>query len=129
MNNTKLNDEKRILLSDLISVAREISSKYSGGKQMVTESQAEVEKLLSLLERFLCFGLRQSNSRGNSLLGNVQELFSSSSSNGNLFWSFAFQHLTKHEQERFSSYKNVSGSIDNFLSFSINSKVYILVVD
>lgn len=106
--NTKIIDEKRILLNDLINVTREISSKYSGGKQVVTEEHPEVAKLLQLIERTLCFGLK------NSILGNVQELFSSSaSSNGSLFWSFAQQHLTKHEQERFCSYKNVSRSIDN----------------
>lgn len=112
MNSNKINDEKRLLLNDLINVTREISTKYNGGKQLVTEERAEVEKLLILLERFLCFGLK------NSILGNVQDLFSSSSSsNGSLFWSFAYQHLTKHEQERFSSYKNVSGSISDFLRF------------
>lgn len=98
----KINDEKRLLLNELISVTREIVSKFSGGKQVMTEERAEVEKLLQLLEKFLCFGLK------NSILGNVQELFSPSSSNGNLFWTFAYQHLTKHEQERFCSYKNVS---------------------
>lgn len=113
----KINDEKRVILSNLISVTREIASKYSHGKHVVTEKQPEVEKLLSLLDRSLCFGLKN-----NSLLGNVQELFAPSSCNGNLFWTFAFQHLTKHDQERFTSgYKNVSGafSIDDFLSYLI----------
>jgi hypothetical protein len=104
-SNQNKDDEKRTLLNDLISVTREISSKYSGGKQVVTEERPEVDKLLNLLEKVLCFGLKN-NSR---LLDNIQELFSSSSSNnGSVFWSFAYQHLTKHEQERFSSYKNVS---------------------
>lgn len=105
-SNSKINDEKRQLLNDLINVTREISAKYSGGKQVVTESLAEVNNLINLIEKILCFGLKS-----NSILGNVQELFSStSSSNGSLFWSFAQQHLTKHEQERFSNYKNVSGN-------------------
>lgn len=111
----KINDEKRVILSELISVTREIVSKYS--QQLVTEKQSEVEKLLSLLDRSLCFGLKN-----NSLLGNVQELFAPSSCNGNLFWTFAFPHLAKHDQERFTSgYKNVSGafSIDDFLSYLI----------
>lgn len=112
MATNKINDEKRLLLNDLINVTREVSSKYQGGKQMVTEEKPEVEKLLSLLEKVICFGLKNQ-----SLLGNVQELFSSSSSNGNLFWSFAYQHLTKHEQERFTSYKNVSVPITNCPSF------------
>lgn len=103
MNSNKINDDKRILLNDLINVSREITCKYNGGKQVVTEEQAEVEKLLSLLEKTLCFGLKN-----HSLLGNVQELFTSSSSNGSAFWSFAHNHLTKHEQERFSKFKNVN---------------------
>lgn len=112
-SNQNKDDEKRSLLNDLISVTREISSKYSGGKQMVTEERPEVEKLLNLIEKALCYGLKN-NSR---LLDNIQELFlSSSSNNGSVFWSFAYQHLTKHEQERFSSYKNVSVSIFNFKS-------------
>lgn len=104
MSSNKINDEKRLLLNELINITRDISSKYQGEKQLVTEGKVEVEKLLNLLEKVICFGLKNQ-----SLLGNVQELFSSSSSsNGSQFWSFAFQHLTKHEQERFTSYKNVS---------------------
>lgn len=99
----KIDDEKRLLLNDLINVTRGISSKFNGGKQVVTEKFEEVENLLNLLERTLCFGLKNQ-----SLLGNVQELFSSSSNNGNLFWSFANQSLTKDEQKRFTSYTNVS---------------------
>lgn len=102
----KINDEKRVILSELIGVTQAITVSYSHGKQVVTEKQPEVEKLLNLLEKSLCFGLKN-----NSLLGNVQELFSPSSCNGNLFWTFAVQHLTKHDQERFTSgYKNVSGT-------------------
>jgi hypothetical protein len=98
-------DEKRILLNDLINTTREITSKYSNGKHILTEKHGEVEKLLNLLEKALCFGLKNP-----SLLDNLQELFTSSSSgNGSVFWNFAFQHLTKHDQERFLSYKNVSG--------------------
>lgn len=107
-SNSKINDEKRLLLNDLINVTREITSKYNGGKQMVTEQSTEVAKLLHLVEKTICFGLKN-----HSLLGNVQDLFSSSSNNGNLFWSFAYQHLTKHEQERFTNYKNVSDSSAN----------------
>lgn len=104
-SNNKINDEKRCLLNDLINVSREISTRYNGGKQVVTEAQPEICRLLHILEKVLCFGLK------NSILGNVQELFLSQSTNGGLFWSFAYHHLTKHEQERFSSYKNVSASI------------------
>ena len=104
-----INDEKRLLLNDLINVTREISSKYKGEKMVMTEQIPEVERLLNLLERIICYGLKNQ-----SILSNVQELFSSSSSNnGNLFWTFAYQYLTKHEQERFTSYKNVSRSIVN----------------
>lgn len=101
-------NDKRLLLNDLISVTREISEKYSGGKKVVTEEQVEVERFLNIFERILCFGLKN-----HSLLGNVQELFSSSSSstNGSLFWTFAYQHLTNHERQRFSTYKNVSVSL------------------
>lgn len=119
-SNAKINDEKRLLLNDLINVTREITSKYNGGKQVVTEAHAEVEKLLQILEKCLCYGLK------NSILSNVQELFSSSSSIN--FWSFAQQHLTKHEQERFSSYKNVSRSIANFRHLS-NLIVKLLAMD
>lgn len=110
MNN--IND-KRTLLNELINVTREITSKYQGEKKLVTEEKLEVEKLLNLIEKAICFGLKNQ-----SLLGNVQELFSSSStSNGSQFWSFAYQHLSKNEQERFTNYKNVSMSI-GYLSFN-----------
>ena len=99
-------DAKRVILNDLISVTREITSKYDGGKQVVTESHNDVDKLLTVLEKVICFGLK------NKILDNIQELFSSTSNNASVFWSFAFHHLTKHEQERFSSYKNVSEIAD-----------------
>lgn len=109
-------DEKRLLLNELINVTREITSKYQGEKQLVTEEKVEVEKLLNLIERAICFGLKNQ-----SLLGNVQDLFSSSSSsNGSQFWSFAHEHLTKHERERFTSYKNVSVSIHLTSTYLIN---------
>lgn len=107
-SNSKINDEKRLLLNELINVTREIVSKYNGGKQMITEDQAEVAKLLFFIEKALCFGLKT------SILGNVQEIFTSSNGNLNLFWNFASQHLTKHEQERFTSYKNVSSRFAPF---------------
>lgn len=110
-SNSKINDEKRLLLNELINVTREIVSKFNGGKQMITEDQAEVAKLLQLLEKSLCFGMKT------SLLGNVQEIFTSSNGNLNLFWNFASQHLTKHEQERFTSYKNVSSKCSRFAPF------------
>lgn len=108
-SDAKINNDKRLLLNDLISVTREIAEKYSGGKKVVTEEQVEVERFLNIFERILCFGLKN-----HSLLGNVQELFlsSSSSTNGSLFWQFAYQHLTNHERQRFSTYKNVSVSLD-----------------
>lgn len=95
MNQKSNENEKRTLLNDLINVTREIASKYNNEKQVMTESQPEVEKLLHLLEKVVCFGLKNSS---------LFELFTSSVT----FWTFAQHHLTKHEQERFSSYKNVS---------------------
>lgn len=115
-----INDEKRLLLNDLINVTREISSKYNGEKKVMTEQVPEVEKLLNLLEKVVCNGLKNP-----SLLSNVQELFSSTSNNGAfcLFWSFAYQYLTKHEQERFTSYKNVGVSIVNLFAYLICSPI------
>lgn len=112
-SNAKITDEKRALLNDLINVTREITSKYNGEKKVMTEQSPEVDKLLNLLEKAICYGLKNQ-----SLFSNVQELFSSSSNNGGLFWTFAYQYLTKHEQERFTSYKNVNMSIVNFAHLS-----------
>lgn len=108
----KINDGKRDLLNELISAVRVVSSSFAGGKQVVTEDHQDVEKLLNTWEKVLCFGIKGPS----TLLGNVQELFSSSTSgNGSQFWAFAVQQLTKHEQERFSNFKNVSEAvIDNF---------------
>lgn len=100
---TRIDNEKRNLLSDLINVTREVSSKYNGCKQLVTEEFTDIQNLLSLWERVLSHGLKT------SIFNNVQELFNSSS-NGSMFWTFAYQHLTSDEQKRFSNFKNVSYS-------------------
>ena len=98
---TRIDNEKRNLLSDLINVTREVSAKYNGCKQLVTEESVDIQNLLSLWERVLSHGLKT------SIFNNVQELFNSSS-NGSMFWTFAYQHLTSDEQKRFSNFKNVS---------------------
>ena len=97
---TRIDNEKRNLLSDLINATREVSSKYNGSKQLVTEEFTDIQNLLSLWERVLSHGLKT------SIFNNVQELFNSSS-NGSMFWTFAYQHLTSDEQKRFSNFKNV----------------------
>lgn len=53
----KINDEKRVLLNDLINIVKEVTSKYSGEKQLVTDRDPEVEKLLICLENAILFGL------------------------------------------------------------------------
>jgi hypothetical protein len=94
-------DEKRILLNDFINITKEIISKYGKDKQLVSGDKPEIEKLLSIIEDILLFGLKS-----NSFFDNLQVMFTSSNS-GNSFWNFAYQHLAKDEQKRFSSYKNV----------------------
>ncbi|KAL7029297.1 hypothetical protein ACKWTF_006179 [Chironomus riparius] len=96
----RIDNEKRNLLSDLINATREVTSKYNGCKQLVTEEFTDIQNLLSLWERVLSHGLKT------SIFNNVQELFNSSS-NGSMFWTFAYQHLTNDEQKRFSSFKNL----------------------
>lgn len=100
----RFDNEKRNILSDLINATREVSTKYNGCKQLVTEEFSDIQNLLSLWEKVLSHGLKT------SLLNNVQELFNSSS-NGSMFWTFAYQHLTNDEQKRFSNFKNVSDKI------------------
>lgn len=99
-----INDEKRLLLNEFINVSREISSLFNNDKKVMTEQITEVGLLINLLEKIICHGLKNQ-----SILSNVLDVLSTSTSsnNGNLFWSFASQFLTRHEQERFSSYKNV----------------------
>lgn len=107
-------DEKKKILNDLISATKEVIN-VSKDNQLVTENRQEVEKLLNIFEDVLLFGLKSSN----SFLDNLQELVNVqfTSSNSNIFWNFAYQHLTKDEQKRFSSYKNVNKFI-TFLSFN-----------
>lgn len=98
---TRVENEKRNLLSEIISSTREVSSKFNGCKQLVTEEFVDVQNLLCLWEKVLSFGIKT------SLFNNVQELFNTSS-NGSTFWTFAFQFLSPDEQKRFSNFKNVS---------------------
>lgn len=98
---TRIENEKRTLLSDLIDATRQVSTKYNGCKQLVTEEFGDIQNLLNLWEKVLSHGLKT------SLLNNVQELFNSSS-NGSMFWTFAYHHLTFDEQKRFTNFKNVS---------------------
>jgi hypothetical protein len=97
---TKIENEKRKILSDLISATREISVKYNDKKKLVTENDKDILNFVNLWEIVLNFGLKV------SLLNNVQELFNASS-NGSMFWNFALQFLSQDEQKRFASFKNV----------------------
>lgn len=94
--------DKRDLLSDLINVVRDVSSRHSG-KLIVTEKHTDIEKLLELWEKILTHGIKS-----HSILGNVGDLLGIANGHGSQFWSFAEQQLTKHEKERFSQLKNVS---------------------
>lgn len=96
----KVNDEKRAILNDLINKVKVVMLKHGGEKQLVTDEDADVEKLLISLESVFVFGLK------NSFLDNILQ-FTSNSNNGSAFWNFAYQHLSADEQKRFSSYKNV----------------------
>lgn len=98
MSSDKITDDKRAILNDLINSVKEVTVKYSGAKQLITANDAGVEKLLISLENTILYGLKS------SFLDNL--LFTNS--NGSAFWNFAAQHLTKDEQKRFASYKNVS---------------------
>ncbi|CAO1386742.1 unnamed protein product [Diamesa serratosioi] len=93
--------EKRDLLSDLINLVRDVSSRHSG-KLIVTEKHTDIEKLLELWEKILTHGIRS-----HSILGNVGDLLGIANGHGSQFWSFAEQQLTKHEKERFSQLKNI----------------------
>lgn len=113
MNLEKIENDKRILLNDLINATREVISKFSGSKKIVTEDEEEIQNLIKCWENALKNGLK------NSLLSNVQELFSNAinnysniqsnkSSNGSMFWSFASRYLSPDELMRFNNFKNVS---------------------
>ncbi|KAG5684764.1 hypothetical protein PVAND_013977 [Polypedilum vanderplanki] len=97
---SKIDNEKRVLLSDLINATREVATKYNSCKQLVTDESVDVQNLLNLWERVLSFGLKT------SLFNNVQELFNSNS-NGSMFWTFAHQFLSPDDQKRFSNFKNL----------------------
>lgn len=97
-------DDKRVLLNDLINITKEVTSKYGKDRQLVSGDKPEIEKLLSLIEEIVLFGLKS-----NSFFDNLQELFTSSNS-GNTFWNFAYQNLAKDEQKRFSGLKNVGSA-------------------
>lgn len=107
MNQAKIENEKRILLSDLINFTKQVASKFNGSKKIVTEDEVEVANLIKCWEKLISFGLKTSiltNLRVANLT-NVQEIFNSS---GSQFWSFAHQFLSHDDQMRFNNFKNVS---------------------
>lgn len=101
MNDKKIENDKRNLLNELINLTRGVKAKFVGKKKVITHNDVEIYNLIACWENIINFGLK------NSILNNVQELFNSSS-NGSLFWSFAYQFLSIDEKKRFNSFKNVS---------------------
>ena len=51
MNQTKSENEKRTLLSDLITATREVTGKFGGSKKIVTEEEAEIRNLIHCWEK------------------------------------------------------------------------------
>jgi hypothetical protein len=104
--NSKVENEKRELLSDIIQATRDVRNKFDGNKRVLSDKDNEVCILINSWEKIFCFGMKT------TLLNNVQELFNASN-NSSIFWTFALKSLSPDEQKRFSNLKNVRTKFNN----------------
>lgn len=124
------NDQPRnskIILDELMSIVKECQIKYGGKTELATEQDMKIVRLCLVWERLLCHGIKQS-----SFVKNVTDLISGTTDQPN-FWTFAYQHLTKHEKERFSTFRHIwtdRGKIMALLRAALNERAlqrYVLV--
>ncbi|GAB0093252.1 sorting nexin-29 [Sergentomyia squamirostris] len=111
---------RKSLVHHLITVVKEVQTRYGGKTELATESDHNVLKLCESWEFVLCHGLRTG-----SLLKNVSDLVSGVSQEPPVFWNFAYQHMTAHEKERFSSLRHVwtdRGKCRAFIRASLNER-------
>ncbi|XP_055712399.1 sorting nexin-29 [Phlebotomus papatasi] len=119
---------RKSLLHHLMSVVKELQKNFGGKTELATENDHNVLKLCDSWEYALCHGLRTG-----SLLKNVSDLVSGVNQEPPVFWTFAYQHMTAHERERFSSLRHVwtdRGKCRAFIRAALNERAlerYILM--
>ncbi|XP_055681615.1 sorting nexin-29 [Lutzomyia longipalpis] len=111
---------RKSLVHHLMTVVKELQRKYGGKTELATESDHNVLKLCDSWEYALCHGLRTG-----SLLRNMSDLVSGVNQEPPVFWTFAYQHMTAHEKERFSSLRHVwtdRGKCRAFIRAALNER-------
>lgn len=117
------NDQPRnskIILDQLLSIVKECQCKYGGKTELATEQDMKIVRLCLAWERALGHGIKQQS----SFVQNVTDLISGTTDQPN-FWTFAYQHLTKHEKERFSTFRHIwtdRGKIMALLRAALNER-------
>lgn len=106
------NEEKQILLDELLDSIKKCQSRFGGKTELATESEQVIEHLCLKFEAILFHGLKSSV---------VKELFNQHQSKSP--WQFIKNHLNRHDLERYMLLKNVktdSGKTRAWLRSSLN---------
>uniref|UniRef100_A0A336MSB6 CSON003934 protein n=1 Tax=Culicoides sonorensis TaxID=179676 RepID=A0A336MSB6_CULSO len=83
--------ERYQIMKDLVNIVNECKEKYNKSRtELATETDSRILRLLDCWEMVLFHGLKSN-------------IFKTTHS----FWEIAYQHLTRHEKERFDGLRNV----------------------
>uniref|UniRef100_A0A2M4BHG4 Putative sorting nexin-29 n=1 Tax=Anopheles marajoara TaxID=58244 RepID=A0A2M4BHG4_9DIPT len=105
---------RKVLIGELLVAVRDCQRHYGGKTELATEHDPRIRLLCEAWEGLLAYGLKQGSVSGR-LQNVVGELVALSSGGGGttpttdgpVFWDFAYRHLTNHERERFSTLRHV----------------------
>ncbi|XP_044754864.1 sorting nexin-29 [Coccinella septempunctata] len=110
--NTNKSEDSNILLKHLLECVQNCQKRFGGKTELATEFDSCVIALCLTLEQVLSHGLRSKPLElpQTSTLKQVSGIVASSLLIGNeplSFWPFIRNHLTRHEQERYTVLKNI----------------------
>ncbi|XP_055298342.1 sorting nexin-29 [Sitodiplosis mosellana] len=92
-----------MLLKNLMDSVKEVQNVYGKNKTLLaTEKDTRVQRMCTNWESALSHGLKTTSVFKNIVSGNLTTELPTIS-----FWEFAFNHLTNHEKERFSTLRYV----------------------
>ena len=120
--------ERQKLLTTLLAAVKSCQVRYGGKSELATEQEDVVAELCISFEKVLNHGALKKGSGNLGIIGKVQELVGTSSSEPSTvsppgFWSYVKIRLSRHELERYMMLKNVkteSGRGRSWLRSALN---------
>lgn len=124
---TQKSNNAEQLLKQLLECVQDCQKRFGGKTELATEFESCVAGLCITLETVLLFGLKH-NLNQSSAIKQVSEIVANTLNIGNespSFWPFIYNHLTKHEQDRYNVLKHIwtdTGRARAWIRSSLNER-------